>query len=268
MSYIGYHVTNRTQLQAVVENLVDQRRTFRGSTAYLQRWAPWRWVEAMQILHVDLSADLPAEQALARKWLSDEEVARWQRFRHERPSRPFAFSRAALRATLCEQLGCRNDDLEFGFHGYGKPFALVRGRVAPTSFNLSHSGDHGLVALGPRGQLGIDVEARVPGRDFVGIGESVFGPNELRNLLQARDAERDRVFYRLWTHKEALIKALGIGFSLSPSRFEVPASMLHGLRSSVVRFPHAPASAWRLEDLGEPRFAAAIAYRLPPSPHP
>ncbi len=216
----------------------------------------------MQILHVDLSADLPAEQALARQWLSDEEVARWRRFRHERPSRHFAFSRAALRATLCEELGCRNGDLEFRFHGYCKPFALVRGRVAPTSFNLSHSGNHGLLAVGPRGQLGVDVEVRAPGRDFVGIGESVFGPNELRNLRRARDAERDRVFYRLWTYKEALIKALGSGFSIGAQTFEVPPSMLRGATEAIFRFPHETAARWHVVNLEEERFAAALAYDL------
>ena len=65
--------------------------------------------------------------------------------------------------------------------------------------------------------------------------------------------------------KEALIKALGTGFSLSPTRFEVPERMLHDDESGVFRFPHAPSDVWRLLDLGEPRFAAALAYRLPPS---
>ena len=39
--------------------------------------------------------------------------------------------------------------------------------------------------------------------------------------------------------------------------------MLHGDQSGMFRFPHAPESEWRLLDLGENRFAAALAYRLP-----
>ena len=72
-----------------------------------------------------------------------------------------------------------------------------------------------------------------------------------------------RLFYRLWSLKEALIKALGTGFSLNPTRFEVPGPVLDGARSSDFRFPHSPESRWRLHDLGEPRFAAALAWRLP-----
>ena len=38
--------------------------------------------------------------------------------------------------------------------------------------------------------------------------------------------------------------------------------MIEGERSAVFRFPHLPFDPFWLEDLGEPRFAAARAYRL------
>ena len=62
--------------------------------------------------------------------------------------------------------------------------------------------------------------------------------------------------------KEALIKALGTGFSLNPSRFEVPAEMLEGALSGTFRFPHVPGVQWHLQDLSEERFAAAIAFEI------
>ena len=77
------------------------------------------------------------------------------------------------------------------------------------------------------------------------------------------------MFYRLWSLKEALIKALGTGFALNPARFEVPPAMLEGQQSAIFRFPHLPHDLYRLEDLGEPRFAAARAWRLATGePHP
>ena len=82
-------------------------------------------------------------------------------------------------------------------------------------------------------------------------------------LGAAVGAQKVHLFFRLWSMKEALIKALGTGFSLNPSRFEVPEAILCGARSGDFGFPHSPASTWRLHDLGEPRFAAAVAYRLP-----
>ncbi len=212
---------------------------------------------------MDLSRDLETEQNLTRRWLRVEEIARWNRISHERTSRHFAFTRAALRATLCERLGCQNKDLEFHFHGHAKPFAVVQGRVAPVSFNLSHGGDHGLIAVSDRGQLGVDVEVRTHDRNTRRLAGGVFGPNELRAFREAGEAERDALFYRLWTLKEALIKALGSGFSVGAQSFEVPSQMLEGATEGTFGFPHEAHEAsarWRLVDLGEERFAAALAY--------
>ena len=140
----------------------------------------------------------------------------------------------------------------------------MHGQRAAIGFNVSHSGGHGLVAFAENERLGVDVEERVPGRDFEGIGSLVYGAAERQSLAAATGADKVHLFFRLWSMKEALIKALGSGFALSPARFEVPEPMLHGDRSGVFRFPHAPSDAWRLLDLGEPRFAAALAYRMSP----
>lgn len=225
-------------------------------------WSPWREGEAWLILHVDLLPDEEREtRALAL--LDEEERHRWRRFLVRRARRQFALCRAALRVNLRDRLGCDNAELSFGYGKHGKPFARVNGVPSPIRFNVSHSGSHGLVAFAEHDGLGVDLEERDPDRDFAGIGGSVYGPAEQRALAAARGREKAFVFYRLWSLKEALIKALGTGFSLNPSRFEIPAEMLRGARSAEFRFPHRPSDAWRLVDLGEPRFAAAMAHRLP-----
>ncbi len=225
-------------------------------------WTPWREIDGVTILHVDLSPDAERE-ALAFDLLDDAEKARGRRFVMERPRRHFALCRAALRMNLSERLGCPNREISFGYLEHGKPFVKVRGRRVSIGFNVSHSGRHGLIAFAEDEGLGIDVEERVPKHDFDGIGARVYARSERDLLEAAAEARKVYVFFRLWSMKEALIKALGTGFSLSPSRFQVPAPILRGTRASDFRFPHAPETAWRLYDLGEPRFAAALAYRLP-----
>ena len=227
-------------------------------------WRPWREIEGVTILHVDLSPDTERQER-ALRLLDDEERARWRRFLSVRARREFVLCRAALRVTLAERLGCSNLQLAFGYLEHGKPFAAVDGRRATIGFNVSHSGGHGLIAFAENEWLGVDVEERVPGRDFEGIGSLVYGPAERQSLAAATGGHKMHLFFRLWSMKEALIKALGSGFALSPARFEVPAPMLRGDRAGVFRFPHAPSDAWRLLDLGEPRFAAALAYRMPSS---
>ena len=148
----------------------------------------------------------------------------------------------------------------------GNRFAIVSGKRDPVSFNITHTGQHGLIAVSDGCRLGIDAEVRREGRDFDGIGEQVYGENELSLLKVRAGPAKARLFYRLWAMKEALIKAIGTGFSLSPSKFEVPAEMLRDAREGLFRFPHMPACAWHLENLGEERFAAAIAFELPNEP--
>lgn len=225
-------------------------------------WSSWREVGGATILHVHLTPDADHE-ARAFDLLHDDEKRRCRRFWVETARRRFALCRAALRINLTERLGCSNRQLSFGYLDHGKPFAKVNGRRAPAGFNVSHSGSHGLIALAEHHSLGVDVEERLPRRDLDGIADSVYGSTERCALATAKGQRKLHLFYRLWSLKEALIKALGSGFSLDPAGFEVPEPMLHGARSGTFRFPRTPSTTWRLLDLGEPRFAAALACRLP-----
>lgn len=226
-------------------------------------WRPLGEFGGAAVFHVDLRPD-GRREAEASKSLDRDELARWHRYRHPRPQRQFVLCRAVLRHLLCERLGCANNDLRFVDLEHGKPGALVRNKPVRESFNVSHGGNHGLVAVAPRGRLGVDVEERHLRHDPDGHVRKVFAPHEQEALAAARGVDKTRMFFRLWTLKEALIKALGTGFSLDTSGFEIPPSMYSdGQRRAVYRLPHLPAVRWRLEDLGTGDFAAAVALELP-----
>lgn len=196
----------------------------------------------------------------ALAWLDGTEQQRRDRFLYDSPKRRFTLCRAALRSVLCDQFGCHNQHLAFEASKHGKPYAIVCGRRAPISFNVSHSGAHGLIALARGGRVGIDVEERVPHRSLDELIEAVFSPNERHELAAASNRDRLHLFFRLWTMKEALSKAHGMGLSLDVSRFEIPHDMRHGATSGSVRFAGMPGAGWRLEDISTDRFAAALAY--------
>ena len=225
-------------------------------------WTPWRELEGVTVLHVDLTPSADRE-ARAIASLDDNERVRLNAILCVKARRRFALCRSALRVVLSERFNCRNRQLSFDSLEHGKPVALVSGQLTGTEFNVSHSGRHGLIAIAAHACVGIDVEERVAKHDFGGIGSLVYGPGELQLLESSAGTDRVHLFYRVWSMKEALIKALGTGFSLSPAGFEIPEEMLLGAQTGCFRFPHLPEQAWRLLDLGEPRFAAALAYRLP-----
>ena len=154
-----------------------------------------------------------------------------------------------------------NSRLSFGESRYGKPYALLDNRHVPIGFNVSHSGEHGLIVVTPHGQLGVDVEERIPREDMDGVSEMVFGPDELSALTLAGGWGKVDLFYKLWTIKEALIKAVGTGFSLDPQSFEVPPAMYAGTTSQF-QFSQWPELKWQIEYIGSEEFAAAVAHEV------
>lgn len=224
-------------------------------------WEPFRQVGSAYVVHVDLTSHV-AREAAAFAWLDASEQSRWQRFQHAPARRHFVLCRAALRSLLCENLDCGNKQLSFGAAEGGKPFALVDARPVPVAFNVSHSGQHGLIALAPEGRVGVDAEEYVQHRKLDELIEAVFGPNEQAELAATSGDGRIRQFFRLWTLKEAVTKALGTGLSLDVSRFEIPAPMRAGTARCVLRIPDAPEVSWRLDSLCSERFAAAVAQEI------
>ena len=216
-------------------------------------------VDDIFVAHVDLSPHEKREK-YAFSWLDKQEQDRWARYRYDRPKREFVLCRATLRYLLCSTLGFENKNLSFDTLEHGKPFGLVNGKLAPVSFNVSHSGKHGLIAIGPKGMLGIDVEERAARVNFDLMIRTVYGPNEQADFELLGESDRRRLFFKLWTLKESLIKALGTGFSLDPARFEIPRSIRHDAKTEYFRFAHLPNTIWKLENLENDNFAAALAY--------
>ena len=134
--------------------------------------------------------------------------------------------------------------------------------MAPVSFNVSHSGSHGLIAYAPEGWVGVDVEERTARADLDGLMKTALSPAERDELASESELHRLHGFLRLWTIKEALIKAVGLGVSINMSELEVPAAMRHGSAGGVFELPQTPGMTWRLEDLGGERFTAALAHEV------
>ena len=193
-------------------------------------------------------------------WLDRDEQQRRDRFVYGNARRRFTLCRAALRSLLCRELDCRNEHLAFKASEHNKPSATVRGLPAPISFNVSHSGVHGLIALAPRGGIGVDVEERIPHPNLDELIAAVFGPNEQRELAAAHGRHQLHLFFSLWTMKEALSKAHGMGLSLDVARFEIPQAIREGSPSGCFRFADMGDVTWRLHDISTEDFAAAVAY--------
>jgi 4'-phosphopantetheinyl transferase len=175
---------------------------------------------------VDLSG-IPGAEAL--RSLSSDERERAARFVFEEHRRRYQVAHGALRVLLGQQLGLEPDVLSFVTNRHGKPFLPPELGCA---FNMGHSDEFALIACAPGRagfELGVDIEAVRTVRDAADLALLHFTPSEQNELSACPVDERNRLFLSGWTRKEACLKAVGSGLSISPSTFEcglaaVPAS--------------------------------------------
>lgn len=175
-------------------------------------------VAAPTLWAVDLARPLTDAEWAA---LSPAEQQRCRRQVFESGHRQLAASRAALRTVLGWAKGAAPSALEFEEGPQGKP-GLAGGSGPP--FNLSHSGDQALILVAPstsRDEWGVDLEVLRPIEDRAAMSEQLFTRDERAELARRDPSDRDLDFLRLWTRKEACIKAVGCGLTLEPDRFQV-----------------------------------------------
>jgi 4'-phosphopantetheinyl transferase len=125
--------------------------------------------------------------------------------------------RGMMRALLARRLGVDPGSLAFAVGDKGKP-SLVGD---PTGFNLSHSEGRGVLAIGPVEHLGIDIEGYDRRVDHAGLARRCFRDSEIAWMERFAPDERHLAFFRIWTAKEARMKATGEGFQLAPQRIEL-----------------------------------------------
>ena len=105
-----------------------------------------------------------------------------------------------------------NTAVSFGEHG--KPFLTEFPEIR---YNLSHSDGIAACIVSDR-ECGIDCEKV---REFrPGVMKRTFSDPEQELVMSAPESERDLMFFRLWTLKEAYIKGIGVGLSFPMKKAE------------------------------------------------
>ncbi|MDX9750215.1 MAG: 4'-phosphopantetheinyl transferase superfamily protein [Flavobacteriales bacterium] len=163
------------------------------------------WTHAGARLRFATLDALRPRMAEFRALLDATERERMQRFRFVRDRDRFTLAHGWLRTLLGEELALPPDAVRFRRGPFGKPY--VEGG-AP-SFNLSDTKDAVLVALGGAGEIGADVETMARTVDHAAVSAHYFTPEETADITLSVDPKRR--FLELWTRKEAVLKASGVG---------------------------------------------------------
>lgn len=187
------------------------------------RPAPTHWPRIatdVQVWRIPLD---PPEERLAacRALLADDERARSDRYHFPADGRRFAVARGALRCILSAITFVAPAALTFDYDAHGKPSLAAGQTTSAVEFNVSHAGDLALVAVSVGRAIGVDVERLRPIEQMDDLVRQTFTARERAAFALIPLDRRRRAFFEVWTRKEAMLKALGVGLSREPSTIDV-----------------------------------------------
>jgi len=155
-------------------------------------------------------------------WLTEGERERAGRYRFEADRHRFSRARGLLRYLLGHYTGRAPQDVRFETGPMGKLHVAPSAGAEAIRFNVSHSYEWALIALSRDRDVGVDVEHHRPlHHDLFAIADRFFAPVEVEALRALPADQHHPAFYRIWSRKEAFIKATGQGVSAGLDTFAV-----------------------------------------------
>ncbi len=174
-------------------------------------------------LHViTISLDLKEDQILLLlRYLSKDEKERAFRFKFEKHQRRYIAARGSLRKILAGQLNLEPSEIDLKYSKQGKPQISAKQNKKNIHFNLSHSHELAIIGLTLNKPVGIDIEYLTDKKDHLGLAKRFFSNKEYEIISSLPKDNQNDAFYRVWTRKEAYLKATGEGIS-GIEKIEVP----------------------------------------------
>jgi 4'-phosphopantetheinyl transferase len=158
----------------------------------------------VHVWRIDVAEWRPHVPILRRLLAADERV-RADRFRFEADAHRLIIGRGVLRMLIGELLHMLPERVAFTYSDSGKP------SIVGVHFNVAHSGELILIAT-HKYRIGVDVERVDRMVDVVAMSGVCFTAGERALILES--AATQEAFFRLWTRKEAWLKAVGSGLSV------------------------------------------------------
>ena len=164
----------------------------------------------------------PTERLLTATLLHDcvlmlprTELDRWRRLRTWRGRREYLLTRELVRTTLSRYAPVDPRAWRFTANPQGRPEIDGPRCDVPLRFNVSHTPGLIVCAVSCARDVGVDVEAWDRPRTAVTLANRFFSASEAAAVRALPPDVRDPLFVRLWTLKEAYVKARGLGLPVA-----------------------------------------------------
>lgn len=171
----------------------------------------WGYSFSSQDAHVNVvTVDPEREINHAAQLVSAEILSRSLTLLSQEARQTFVFAHAFVNLLISKWQNISPSALRFFTGPFGKPRLLEPNE--DISFSISYRKNMIAVALSST-DVGVDIEEIRSDIDLSGIARMVFTPDEQKCLQSTDGREKENKFFELWTRKEALLKASGIGLS-------------------------------------------------------
>ena len=192
--------------------------------------------------------------------LSPDEKTRAERFYFEKDRDYFSVGRGLLRILIGHYLKIIPSQIEFFYEDHGKPTLKSVLQDKTFEFNLSHSKGMALYIFNWHRKVGIDVEHIHPMPDMDDFAERFFSPRESALINSLSGQQKEAVFFKLWTCKEAFLKANGNGLTLPINQVEISLENEGHIKLEPIGEEKEQTADWRLELFNPvPGYQAALA---------
>jgi len=172
--------------------------------------------------HVDLWLISPKQISDAgiqhlKSLITDEELAKITTFKNSSAQKTSLVSRAMCRLVLSQYTHTPAQTHQFTLNRHGKPSLLNNPRQL--RFNLSHNEDLVIMAICIEDSIGCDIENPTRKVSIDPITRRYFSSQEHKMLTSKEGKDKNDAFFKIWTLKEAFVKATGVGINLGLDSF-------------------------------------------------
>lgn len=149
----------------------------------------------------------------AERCLDLAEAERASRFRFEQDRITYTLAHAVWRVAISLCLDTVPAEVPLTMTPSGQP------RLSGTRFStsLSHTSHWIAIAIGHGETVGIDIEQTPPRAALANMVDTICTPGEKARIMPLTNAARELALLVLWTRKEALLKAFGVGLGVDPA---------------------------------------------------
>lgn len=199
------------------------------------------------------SLDEKYDYTYLKNYLSESELNKVNRFKIKSDNINAIVRKALSKYLLSYYLKMPIQSITLKYSYYNKP------EFSGINFNSSHSKNKIVLAFSLNKNIGIDIEEIKYFEGMDQVAKSYFAKEEYEHYKYLNKSQRIYTFFRIWTSKEAFIKAIGNGFTYPIQNFII--NPFSGTRMTPIILKELSNQNWfnkRLQLFDS--FASAIAF--------